>query len=801
MPRKPLLRSLLLLALALHVVTARGATVYELLVDRPDQSLRGQKIDLSDRASAARLLAHFGETRLAHEVLTRGRDDDDIDKQIRQLEARLLTELGRDSAADSILSMRRGADDKRVFYMLCLQRARLNAFAGDHTRALGFIALLDDISFPVFDSYKDVVALECYTMLERYDEAIQLGEKRFALSVPRSLTPAFEELLIDAYIKSENYERAVRFIRVVDSQNKRSSAVGPVLIREIELLFEAGDSTASVDRAVDLLHDRRTRSHRVEIARSISERVAFEGLSNETLIELGNALMRGKDLAQVDRIAAILSDRTLSDDEEESLAILIANYYYSKKRYNKAYSQIRRTFTNASIERNATLMRARIFRRTGQALKSAREYVIFAEQYAYDAKAAEALLVASTIYRREGNRDRAFELLDMIAETYPSSRHGRTATMRLANYYIDHKEYSEAVRILEQAVDRTRRENEEMLYYLANAYRTMGKVEIAEELFEELRELDPVSFYLDPAIARSSVQPVIKSSGRVELHGDQGLLAFLKSVFIEREKAYQSIRRALESLPTKDIKVAEAADYLERGREFLAMGFRDWGEAELRALETRYKLPAAYWFELGILYDDFAMHWRSVRAFQRVYYATDEQSRASLRREFKLLAHPVPYPAAVVENCSRNDMPPHLVYGMMRQESLFDLNAVSNAGAMGLMQLMPATSDQVAGRLGFPRGSHENLFVPEINLTFGISYAAHLASRSDGDLIMMLSAYNAGFGNARRWFRQDRSAVVSMVDGIDYTETRNYVKKIVEASQVYHWLYFSGSPGDGGSSR
>jgi soluble lytic murein transglycosylase len=57
---------------------------------------------------------------------------------------------------------------------------------------------------------------------------------------------------------------------------------------------------------------------------------------------------------------------------------------------------------------------------------------------------------------------------------------------------------------------------------------------------------------------------------------------------------------------------------------------------------------------------------------------------------------------------------------------------------------------------------------------------------------MMLSAYNAGFGNAKRWFRRggDRSAI-ELVDGIDYRETREYVKRIVESAHIYHAFYFS----------
>jgi hypothetical protein len=361
----------------------------------------------------------------------------------------------------------------------------------------------------------------------------------------------------------------------------------------------------------------------------------------------------------------------------------------------------------------------------------------------------------------------------------------------MATYHFDRRAFAEGLRILSAAVTRSHRSDEGLLYYLAEGYRRSGDQPSADRVLAEIRKLDPMSFYLDPKVDPGLSKPPMANNGRVQLRGERGLLEFLKHVFEERLRAYDSVRGALDGTRWSDANLDASELYLERGTQFLQMGFRDWAEFELKILESDYRLPARYSFELGILYDEFAMHWRSVRAFQGVYYAIPVESRVSLEREFALLLHPLPYPALVLENCSMGDMPPHLIYAMMRQESRFDLNAVSNAGAMGLMQLMPATGRQVAGKLGYPQGGG-SLFVPEINLTLGIWYAAHLLSRTDGDFLMMLAAYNAGLGNAKRWFRGSEGgpSVIAAVDGIDFGETRNYVKRIVETARVYHAFYF-----------
>lgn len=186
------------------------------------------------------------------------------------------------------------------------------------------------------------------------------------------------------------------------------------------------------------------------------------------------------------------------------------------------------------------------------------------------------------------------------------------------------------------------------------------------------------------------------------------------------------------------------------------------------------------------------MPWRSVRLYQRVKDRMPFDQRRILRDDFYRLLYPVPFPVQVLEGAARHDLPPHLVYAMIRQESLFDKNAISRAGALGLMQLMPSTGRFVAEQLDLPDIEESLLLDPEINVTFGVWYAATLLEGADGDPLRMLAAYNAGPGNANRWFGDaDGNNIIPVVDGIDFKETRNYVQRIVESANVYRDVYFS----------
>lgn len=134
--------------------------------------------------------------------------------------------------------------------------------------------------------------------------------------------------------------------------------------------------------------------------------------------------------------------------------------------------------------------------------------------------------------------------------------------------------------------------------------------------------------------------------------------------------------------------------------------------------------------------------------------------------------------------------PPALVHAITRQESNFDANAVSRAGARGLMQLMPATARSVAKRLRVPY-SPGRLSNPAYNMQLGSAYLGQMLDRFNGSYILAIAAYNAGPGAAARWTRNFGDPGAPGVDPVDwvemipYRETRNYVQRVLENLQVY----------------
>jgi len=142
--------------------------------------------------------------------------------------------------------------------------------------------------------------------------------------------------------------------------------------------------------------------------------------------------------------------------------------------------------------------------------------------------------------------------------------------------------------------------------------------------------------------------------------------------------------------------------------------------------------------------------------------------------------YPLEYAHIVRGHARNHDLDPALLAAVVYVESRFDPNARSEAGAVGLMQLLPATAKGIALRTGGTRFVVADLRDPEINVRYGSWYLDHLRHRY-GDTKLALAAYHAGQGNVERWQREGL--------GIVFAETRAYLKEVERVRRVYERAY------------
>lgn len=151
------------------------------------------------------------------------------------------------------------------------------------------------------------------------------------------------------------------------------------------------------------------------------------------------------------------------------------------------------------------------------------------------------------------------------------------------------------------------------------------------------------------------------------------------------------------------------------------------------------------------------------------------------------LRYPRPYTSAIAEASKLAQVPPDWILAVMRQESLFRDDAVSRAGARGLMQMTPTTAVAVAKRWHLPIPDKDGTFDPPMDVQRG---AAHLRDLLDryGQLALTLAAYNAGAIPVARWAPTRQMDADVWIENVPYGETRNYVQRIVEHIVAFAWV-------------
>ncbi|MDJ0750889.1 MAG: transglycosylase SLT domain-containing protein [Woeseiaceae bacterium] len=214
---------------------------------------------------------------------------------------------------------------------------------------------------------------------------------------------------------------------------------------------------------------------------------------------------------------------------------------------------------------------------------------------------------------------------------------------------------------------------------------------------------------------------------------------------------------------------------LVRARELFRVGLDSRGRSEWDAI-VRYfddgeKLQAA------LLADQWGWHSRAI-------------ATAASLGEYDDLAmrYPLPWQQHFETSSSAARISATWAYGIARSESLFMRDVRSSAGAVGLMQLMPATGRDVARDIRLPYRGLATLTDPISNIRLGTTYLGQMASRYDGNQVLATAAYNAGPHRVDRWLPDQNSEDARVwIENIPFNETRSYVKRVFSAEAIFHW--------------
>jgi soluble lytic murein transglycosylase len=213
---------------------------------------------------------------------------------------------------------------------------------------------------------------------------------------------------------------------------------------------------------------------------------------------------------------------------------------------------------------------------------------------------------------------------------------------------------------------------------------------------------------------------------------------------------------------------------IERAYELYLIGdepnaLNEWNFASAQMAEAQIMAS-------GRLAESWGWHRNSIQAMIRAQYWNDLELR-----------FPLAYVEIFNSSAAEFSLPSHLLYAIARQESALMHDVRSSAGALGLMQLMPATGLEMAARTG-QRVSRQDLLNPELNIKLGSRYFSQLLHDFDDNRILAMAAYNAGPNRVKQWLQRSQSRRLPFdvwVETIPYGETRNYVESVLTYTVIY----------------
>jgi soluble lytic murein transglycosylase len=271
---------------------------------------------------------------------------------------------------------------------------------------------------------------------------------------------------------------------------------------------------------------------------------------------------------------------------------------------------------------------------------------------------------------------------------------------------------------------------------------------------------DRIDIPLSEPLASESISPTVPSNGGTPAN-DEATRSVSSRAEIEQQSAY---RRAIE---------------------LKTLGLDSDAARELAGLTDRYSRDPDVLMVLATMLNEVGAYHHALRLARARFRDKLERTGGVVDPSLWKVAYPTGLLPTIKAQGARG-VDPYLVAAIIREESQYDWRSVSRVGAIGLMQVMPATANNVAQRLGLPAVGRDDLFDQETNIRIGVHYVEQLLEQFSGNVAYTIASYNAGPMAVGSWIALHRGrSQDEFVELIPYLETRQYVKRVLRSYREY----------------
>ena len=501
----------------------------------------------------------------------------------------------------------------------------------------------------------------------------------------------------------------------------------------------------------------------LQMRRELAMAPAHIPLDTSTEILLLTALLANADAGADNELQRIQNRPDVSAQTKDNVSIALARYLYRKKAYADLLPRVQAlaTSSNASVRSEAGLIEARVYRNTTRLPQMEKTYRSLMKRGG-DTAATAAWELAKEWESQARWNDAAKTYTELITR-FPQSERKRDATFRRGFSRLMQGKKSNALGDFRSALrlSRTPGEKEQAAFWTARTLWTTGHRKDAIALARRAARMsEPADAYGVLIRERFAVPEYPRDPS-------------------EDVNFFPATRRTQAFTAT--------ADTYDRGLARLQLGLQKGAAKEWRAA-VRNRSSQQELVTFAVAASAFSLYPEATDWAKQALETTapGDPHRIALRR----LAYPAAHAGHVVTEATKYEIDPAWVWALIRQESYYNPKAVSKKGALGLMQVMPATLAEMTAERGLAPLPPDALFRPNTNIAFGTRYFAERLDEFDRKLPPTLASYNAGEGKSLEWIERAKGDGGEVfMECIGYPETYDYVRRILLNVWLYHRFY------------
>lgn len=510
-----------------------------------------------------------------------------------------------------------------------------------------------------------------------------------------------------------------------------------------------------------------------------SLRTAQDGaaIGVENLFNCAMAASRCGDLTTADQLLKQLQKRPRYRDSiaEKRFLYFSAQLDYDRSEWHSAIKKFRHYSNTYGQDAGALMYIARAYRKLDRGKTAAAWYDKLITLYPHHPKAQEILWLRAWQNEDRRHFDGAVYYYKQLIKRFPKGSRVDESYLREALCFYRTRKYETARILLEQFIEKSPLSPLLITayYWQGKCYHALGQDDDAMMLWRLVSHKEPFDYY-----AHRARQELMKLGDTLTVYIDTAMgidytLSWLDKISLASQK--------------KSLKSKDSLGFM-RGMFLASIGDYKKADYFLEPIELSYPGNLALQFKLATLYmltDASAYAFRVARRFT---WRIPPMNRSELPFDMYRLLYPSFYAPYIKQEAARNSIQPFLVSAVIRQESIFNPQIKSPAGAIGLMQIMPYTGKYIAKKLK-SQFSVDSLEIPAFNIKFGTYYLKELLDQFDENAILALASYNAGPHNAKKWKKRNAGEEMDLfVEDIGFTETRNYVKRVLGNLYTYEFL-------------